>query len=102
MQELQKISPDKTELHAIKPVKKELKHIGTLVPQRGHFVWELNLQTKRIQKAEFQKVDAEFTSQKVHKSIIVNPDCIYCTALNHKSADRKFFKMLGLKYPNKK
>lgn len=107
MKELSEHIKDKTELHAVKPAKAELKYLGTLRPQRGQKIWELNLKTRRITEAEYTHEDANFDNAtkgdySTRGRLITKDNCIYCAALNHKSADRRFFKMLGLAYPTKK
>lgn len=90
---------DKLEVAAEIPNKREEKYIATLHPQRGHSCFEMNLVTKEIKLAEFENIAADFINAAkgnyFQKSkIIVKPNCIYETALNKKSAAKKFIKKL--------
>lgn len=91
---------DKTEVSEVKPIKKELKLIGSLHPQKGHTCYQLNLATGVITEAEFQSVDAHFplsSSAKltsVKRKLIIKDNCIYATALNKKNAVKHFKRML--------
>lgn len=108
MKELEKHIAEKTEVHATKPVKKEIKYISTLKPQKGQRVFELNLATGIINEATF-KIENEVVDFKkavmgdmsVRRRLQVNKDCIYCCALNPQNADKRFHKMLNKPYKKK-
>ena len=87
--------------------KTEYKLIGILKPHKGHTCYEMNLATKTIKPAVFEEVNtsyplnapnARFKNPKavVKKKLIIQPDCIYCTALNTKNALKRFIQMLTL------
>lgn len=55
--------------------------------QRGQKVWEYDLENKTFR-------EAEFTANDGWRMIERKPNHIYCVALNHKNADRKFIRMI--------
>lgn len=114
MKELEKHIPEQTEVHAVKPASRE-KVIVSLKPKPGQRIWELDLATRLITEAKFRDEKVQVIPQrnivtnqpqgacaKTVRDVDMKEGHLYCAALNHKSADRKFFKMLGLKYPKKK
>ena len=106
--------PDQTEIHAVKPVKKQ-KHIDKLFPLPGHRIFELNLATGIINEVKPEQQDAAIvpdvdirtgrvagiTSQK-RGTIKQKEGCLYVTALHAESADKHFHTMLGKKYKKRK
>lgn len=72
------------------PAKKQFAHLGTLLPQPGQKVYELNLTTGEFIEAELEKT----VSIKGVKKIKAKEDCIYTLAINRKNAERKFIKMV--------
>ena len=95
MKELQDLNQDKLEVQAVVPIKKELKHLGSLKPQRGHTCFQLNIKTREITVAEFESVNGEWDSnQGIRKKLVVKEDCLYATALNANNSIKKFDKML--------
>lgn len=99
MKELQNIQSDKTELHAVKPIKKELKHLGEVRLQKGQRMWEMDLVTRIIKEAEYEDVVAEYVGGGVRRKLITKENHLYAPAINAKNADKKFFHLLGLRYP---
>lgn len=105
MKELKDHKPEQTEVHALKQIKREVRHIGTLRPQRGQKVWEMDLTTRILKEAEYDKGSAVDFSKaikgdlSVRGKLITKENHIYCVAINARNADKQFFKMLGLKYP---
>lgn len=100
MKELEKHSSEKTEQHAIKPIKKELNFMGSVRLQRGQKLWQMNLETREISLAEYEVIhhlNKEGGSTKERK-LIVKENHLYAPAINAKNADKQFFKLLGLKY----
>lgn len=83
---------NKIELNVKK--KQEVEYVlqGTLKPQVGHFIWELNEETGEIKKAEFKKTTAVFGAAIPPEELIVKPDCIYIPALNAENAKKKYLK----------
>lgn len=67
--------------------------------QKGHRLYEINMQTGDVKEAEFESVDMELSklsenvsSQAVRKKVITKHNCIYISALNIKNAAKKFAK----------
>lgn len=101
MKELEKHIAEKTEQHALKPIKKELKRVSVLRPKGGQRVFELNLATGIINEVSFdvknEAVDYENAVNNdfsVTKKLEGKETCIYCCALNAKNADKHFMKKL--------
>ena len=87
-------NPNQTEINVKK--KQEIEYVleGTIKPQTGHFVWELNEETGEVKKAEYKRDTISFnafTKQEPEK-LVVNPDCIYIPALNIENAKKKYLK----------
>lgn len=99
MKEVENLASDKTELHAPKPIHKATQFIGSLNPHRGQYVWEMNLDTRVIEMAQFKEASFDVEANTVRKKLIVKENCLYAVAINAKNADKKFFKRLGLLYP---
>jgi hypothetical protein len=75
--------------------KQEVEYVleGTIKPQRGHFIWELNEETGEIKKAKFKRNTAvAFGTELPPEELIVKSDCIYIPALNPENAKKKYLK----------
>ena len=74
--------------------KQEIEYVlqGTINPQTGHFVWELNEETGEIKKAEFKRNTAVYGAELPPEELVVKADCIYIPALNAKNAKKKYLK----------
>ncbi|MFA6069820.1 MAG: hypothetical protein WC810_14650 [Janthinobacterium sp.] len=74
--------------------KQEIEYVlqGTIKPQTGHFVWELNEETGEIKKAEFKRNTAVYGAELPPEELVVKADCIYIPALNAENAKRKYLK----------
>ena len=95
MKELNTPNQDKLEISATAPIKKELKHIGSLIPHKGHTCWELDLKTGDVIPAVFDTTAVAYESPSgITKKLIIKENCIYTTALNKKNAFKHFKKML--------
>lgn len=92
------IQPDKTEIEAVKPIKKELKLLGTIRPHKGHTMYQLNLAAGEISEAVFEEITASFKGGPVKRKLIVKQGFIYQSALNKKNAEKKFKKRLAAWY----
>lgn len=98
MKELEILKRDKLEVSALKPDVRT-NYLGSLMPQRGHVCYQLDMNTGMITVAEFVSTSYKISpvgsgSRGVHKKLIVKERCVYVTALNVRNAERKFFKML--------
>ncbi len=91
---------DKMVISAQKEQKKEIKHLGSIIPNSGHTVFELKMQTGEIFFAEFMKesavdfVEARNGNIVRNKKVMVKPGHIYVSALNKKNAAKHFLRML--------
>jgi len=89
-------------MEVVIPAKTEHKFIASLKPHKGHTCYEMNLATRTIRPAVFEEVTLDMFAKKSmakvarRKKLIVQPDCIYCTALNTKNALKRFIQMLTL------
>lgn len=111
MKELEQHRIDKAELHAVKPIKKEVKLDATIKPKPGQKVYQLDLDTGLITEAEYKKERVELVESinlitdekmglvpKIIKDIERKPNCRYWPAINAENANRHFHKLLGVKY----
>lgn len=101
MRELEPKIVDPKEIEAVKPIKRE-KLVVTLRPKPGQKVWEFDLKTRIIQLATFEETNANFVNASkgdfsIRRKVLMRDGCIYTCAINAENADKKFFKMLGLK-----
>jgi len=107
MRELDKdnLASKKQEIQSVvvKQEQQELKYLGTLKPKRGHQLWEINIATREIKLAEFTQDKPTIkwedatkpTTVNKKKKLQIRPDCIYISALNQKSAFKRFLKGKG-------
>ena len=105
MKELVDFKSEIKEICAEIPAKTE-KIVGSLRPYPGQKIWKLDLNTRLITEAEYEFGDIRFENAikgdtSVRHKLLTEPGCLYVAAVNAKNADKKFFKMLKLKYPNK-
>ena len=79
-------------------ISKELKYIGSINHRPGHTLFEVNMNTCDIKKAEIQrKVMVGLDGKPVYQSkVMMNKDCYYLEALNVKNAKKKFLKKLKM------
>jgi hypothetical protein len=92
---IDKLTQDKTaiEVSVKKQQKHELKLIGSLLPKRGHQIFEINTKTGKCRLAEYRiekEVSISDALLKNRKSIVINKDCEYISSLNAKSAMKRF------------
>lgn len=89
-----------TKIEFVKQVEVESQRIlvGELKPEKGHTLFEINLKTNEIGRAEFKtKGDVNF-EQAVkgdlsnNKEVDIKEDCFYVSALNEKNAWKKLKK----------
>ncbi len=68
------------------------RFIGTLRPKPGQKVWKLNTVTAAIDPAPMD-VQLSVIGKKVG-NIKIEPNCLYCVAINKANAERKFCNMI--------
>jgi len=94
-----KTDKDKLVISAEIPNKRGIEYIGTLKPQKGHTLFEMNVVTQEIVIAKFEDIVIDFNSAlkgnySKKQKVIINPNCIYVTALNKKNAAKKFLEKM--------
>jgi len=97
---LDKHIPEKDKVEIVNQAEKkyELKKLGTITPQRGHVLFQINTQTGDIELAEYEKVDALLPTRinkadaGIVKKVLIKTGCVYVSALNKKNAIKKFNK----------
>jgi hypothetical protein len=74
--------------------KQEIEYVlqGTIKPQTGHFVWELNEETGEIKKAEFKQDTFVYGAELPPEELLVKSNCVYIPALNAENAKKKYLK----------
>jgi hypothetical protein len=99
---------DKAEIHARKQEERQKQLLGSLRIRPGQKIWELDLVTKEIREAEYEKAPANFATvvnggvSPIRHQLIVRENCLYEVALNGNNARRKFLDRLYKHYKNQK
>lgn len=99
---------DKTKIVNEKQVDYQKKLLGTTNRYNGHIVFEINCNNGEIKEAEFENERVEFVPNRClltgaiignspikKMDIICRENCLYISALNKKSALKKFFKHIA-------
>lgn len=75
------------------PAKTEKQLFATIIPKKGHTLWEINPFVGSCEPAVFKSVNAVMTKigSAVTKDVIKKEKHIYISALNRENALRKFF-----------
>jgi hypothetical protein len=79
-------------------------HIGTLMPKRGHSLFEVNFKLRTINLADFNKTevvkfeDAMKGTISVNKKVDVKEDCIYISALNKRNVIKILHRNHGITF----
>lgn len=71
------------------------KLFASIVPYKGHTLFEINCTTGEIVPAEYEDVTADFDG-KVRRKVIVKDNSLYISCLNKKSAAKKYFNWLAV------
>lgn len=74
-------------IQEIPVIKQELLH--SMTSYKGHTVFEINCTTGTITPAIIKEQNSGLDGS-VRKKIITNPNCLYISCLNKKSAARKY------------
>lgn len=98
MKELKINIKEKTELRAEAKQESKQKYLGTILPKKGHTLFEVNTITGEIKKAKYEKTDIDFEKAKEgiivkKRKVIIKPNCIYVSALNIKNVIKKLKKL---------
>ncbi len=81
---------DKMEISIQKKQQKEKVLIGKIIPHEGHKMWEINDETLEIKEAQFEQKTFILGSNHKNREIITRIGCTYISALNKKSAIKKY------------
>lgn len=99
MKEIKINLKDQVQVHGQKQVESKKVFLGSIRKIPGHTLFEFNLDTYELQKAEI-KVDVivnSSTEYKTRTSVIKKENCIYIQALNLKNARKKILKHFNIK-----
>lgn len=100
MKEVQQIEKDNIQIVKQVQVKKQTKLQRRIIPGDGHQVFEFNIETNELRKAQFvveSNVDLN-KKGRVSKKVSMKDGCIYVTSLNAKNAIRKLMKELHVQF----
>ena len=97
MKELEQPKIDIKQQEIVKPYETQ-QAVNSLKKAPGHKIWELDLVTGFIGEAEVREVVGKIGlhgTAKVH-NVIKKPNCLYCSALNAKNADKHFLRAIAV------
>lgn len=96
------IEKDKTQISNQRSYEKR-EAINSIVPHKGHKVWEIDLTTGKAKEAEYKETNVQLNSgpktilrggdTTTRKTLIIKDKCYYIPALNKKTALKKFHKL---------
>lgn len=91
MKEIKEIEQDEIKNVRQKQEERKTAFLGSMRYVPGLTIFELNLDTGNITKAEIkvEEVFVSFDKSKTKRSLIKKENCIYIQALNEKNAKRK-------------
>lgn len=98
MKELQEKQIDRQEVKAEAPDDRTVFICPTQL-HPGHTMFQIELATGIISEVQFEEVNFSMLTNSVRKKLVRKPGFMYIPALNWKNADKKFFKLMGLKRP---
>lgn len=81
-------------------ISKKPKKVGQIKPKPGHTLFEIDLSQSVVRKAVLRSVDANFPlngkveEMTLNKAVVMQPHCLYVSALNATNAVRKAKKMI--------
>lgn len=90
VKELSSHIKEEIKIHAEQQQEKQLKYLGSLKRHNGHDIWEIDLKTGKISKAEFSDEAVNFETGVAERKIITKENHWYCSALNNENAFKKF------------
>jgi len=89
----------------------EYTYDSSLYPMRGHQLWEINLITQEVKRAEYMKREvigwfealADYLNPtKTTKEVVKKKDCVYISALNAENALKRYLSASGSASTNKR
>lgn len=102
MKELEKHNreSEKQQIEAVeeKKQKQEIKFDSTIMPYKGHKLFEINIVTKKIKEAEYNQkepINILTWDKECKKEVLKKKDCVYISALNKESALKRLKQMKG-------
>lgn len=97
-------NPEQDKIEVVQEqISKVPSKIGTIKPHKGHTLFEADLANSVIRKATIRKVDADIgpylngnkhIEVALNKAVVVQPGCVYISALNIENAKRKLIKQI--------
>lgn len=81
-------SQDKMEVVQQVPVTTS-KLIDSIVPYKGHILFEIDCSTGEIKEAKYEEINATISGA-IKKKVFVKENCLYISCLNKKSALKKY------------
>lgn len=96
MKETELFTADKVAIHKQNAIKKATNHVGFIKPHAGHTCFEINVKTGAISPAKFEESTMTFAPNgngMVRRKVVIQPDCLYVSALNKKNAIKKLQKL---------
>ena len=81
---------DKMEISVQKKQQKEKELVGKIIPHAGHKVWEIDDENLEIKEAKYEQQNFIFGIQNSNPEIIIRNGFSYVSALNKKSALKKY------------
>ena len=92
MKELEKITP--VEINVKKEQQIEYQFDGEIKPHKGHTLWEICEEDLSVEKAKFMNNTYVF-GEEIKREVLKKSGCVYISALNKKSALKKYHKGLN-------
>lgn len=100
MSKFEKVLKDKVEIVNQKQAESQRVLVGSLQPQKNHILFEYDMTTNKMRRAEFKKnLEVNFNSAldgdySLNKQVDIKDGCFYIPALNEKNAWKKLEKRL--------
>jgi len=86
------INMNNIEINVKKQQQKKYTLEGSIIPKKGHKIFEINEETGLIKQANYKidTVSYNFMTKKQPKKLIINADCVYIPALNANNAKKRY------------
>lgn len=103
MKETQQHNSDVIQI--VNQVQQKIKKLllGSIIPHKGHILYEFDKSTYKLVKAKYNQTNANFcdilkSNKPIKKEVIIKENCFYISSLNVKNASKKIHKQLGVAY----
>jgi radical SAM superfamily enzyme YgiQ (UPF0313 family) len=90
MKEIEVKNTDNIEVSIKQKKQQEYQLVNQIVPHDGHTIWKINKETLEIEKAKFKNAANFYYDPTATKEILVIEGYEYVSALNKKTALKKF------------